>query len=547
MIVQKHSTHKNQSGFTLFELLIVIAINVFLAIMFLHKSPQPWIFGRYSLPYFIFSLISTATSIFILFIYFRFKSKSFLIYGGLVIGLCSFTFLVEVVGQVYATFRPSYRVLNYVPEETLGWKLAPNLEFVSTGEHWYAREFSVPIKINSLGFRDLDRKQKKPTSTFRVALMGDSFVEALQVPLAKTAGQLLEKKLNDELYKQNLGVNQFEVLNFGIGAHGTDQALLTYLKYAKKFNPNYVFLFYFDTHIWRTTSDFYCSTFGSNENECMRIRPGSHISIESAERIRNILRLEEFHKFVNKLGLLKSQNKKFPMTSSEYFKYINLLTNKVDEKTIQDLSIAIKEKPIVISPPNDYEYFISKQQELISSQFNGARQKIKDRQSFIFSLFSQLNDNLLGLQKLNQFTQEELRKLTEIYKINDSNQPLQGNENFPLFEVAIAVNLKVIHQMAKVVQENGSKLVLVDGTKNLVRYGQLPAALGTKIMEKFCELNNIGYIPLHDQLNKFNKEGVVTHWKYDWHFTEDGQKIFSNSMFDYLKKNKIYTQMIHNQ
>ena len=77
------------------------------------------------------------------------------------------------------------------------------------------------------------------------------------------------------------------------------------------------------------------------------------------------------------------------MTSSEYFKYINLLTNKVDEKTIQDLSIAIKEKPIVISPPNDYEYFISKQQELISSQFNGARQKIKDRQSFIFSLFSQ--------------------------------------------------------------------------------------------------------------------------------------------------------------
>ena len=101
--------------------------------------------------------------------------------------------------------------------------------------------------------------------------------------------------------------------------------------------------------------------------------------------------------------------------------------------------------------------------------------------------------------------------------------------------------------MAKTVQQNGSSFVLVDATKNLVRYGQLPAALGTKIMEKFCELNNIGYIPLHDQLNKFNKEGVVTHWKYDWHFTEDGQKIFSNSMFDYLKKNKIYTQMIHNQ
>ena len=124
-----------------------------LATIFLYESAQPWIFGRYSLPYIIFSLLTTASIIFILFIYFRFKRKSFLIYGGLVIGLCSFTFLVEVAGQIYATFHPSYRVLRYVPEETLGWKLVPNLEFVYTGEHWYAREFSVPIKINSLGFR----------------------------------------------------------------------------------------------------------------------------------------------------------------------------------------------------------------------------------------------------------------------------------------------------------------------------------------------------------------------------------------------------------
>jgi|TARA_B110000495_G_C22995510_1_gene586844 hypothetical protein len=538
---------KTKSRWFLLVLLPLVLLATFLTTIFLHESPQPWIFGRYSLPYFTFLLLTTASIIFIFFIYFRFKRESFKIYGGLLVGLCFFIFLIEIGGQVYAAFHPSYRVLRYIPEETLGWKLAPNLEFVSTGDHWYAREFSVPIKINSLGFRDLDRKQKKPSGAFRVALMGDSFVEALQVPFSKTAGQLLEKKLNDEFYKQNLGVNQFEVLNFGIGAHGTDQALFTYLKYAKKFNPNYVFLFYFDTHIWRTTSDFYCSTFGSNESECMRIRPGSHISIESAERIRNILGLEEFHKFVNKLGLLKSQNKKFPMTSSEYFQYINLLTNKIDEKTIQNLSIAIKEESISFSPPKDYEYFISKQQELISSYFNGARQKIKDRKSFMFSLFSQLNDGLLGFQKLNQFTKEELSKLAKIYKINDSNQPLQGNEDFPLFEVGIALNLKVIHQMAKVVQENGSKLVLVDGTKNIVRYGQLPAALGTKIMEKFCELNNIGYIPLHDQLNKFNKEGVVTHWKYDYHFNEDGQKIFSNSMFDYLKKNKIYTQMTLNQ
>ena len=92
--------------------------------------------------------------------------------------------------------------------------------------------------------------------------------------------------------------------------------------------------------------------------------------------------------------------------------------------------------------------------------------------------------------------------------------------------------------MAKLIQENGSKLVIVDSTKNLVRYGQLPAALGTKILEKFCEFNSIGYIPLHDQLNKSRRKGIATHWKYDWHFNETGQRIFSESMFNYFKNIK---------
>ena len=50
-----------------------------LATIFLYESAQPWIFGRYSLPYFVISLLTTASIIFILFIYFRFKRKAFLI------------------------------------------------------------------------------------------------------------------------------------------------------------------------------------------------------------------------------------------------------------------------------------------------------------------------------------------------------------------------------------------------------------------------------------------------------------------------------------
>jgi len=530
---------KKKSRWFLLVLLPVALLATFLTIIFVHESPQPWIFGRYSLPYFTFLLLTTASIIFIFFIYFRFKRESFFIYGGLVVGLCFFIFLIEIEGQIYAAFHPSYRVLRYVPDETLGWKLAPNLEFVSTDEHWYAREFSVPIKINSLGFRDLDRKLEKPSGVYRIALMGDSFVEALQVPFSKTAGQLLEEKLNKNFTNRASGIHKFEVLNFGIGAHGADQAYLTYLKYAKKFSPNYVFLFFFDTHIWRTWANTWCSNFGTNENLCLKIRPRSVISVNGVERTRRTLKLDKFHRFISDLQFIKEARKRFPMTSSEYLKYINMHENLINEEMIQRLSKVINEEPFAILPPKDYQNFISKQNFLIETEFNGKRIKAHNKKLFISSLISQFNTNLLGLQKLNQFAEKELSKLTETYRIKNPNRPLQGNENFPLFEVAIATTLKTMLEMSKTVEQDKAKLVVVDATKSLPRYGQLPAALVAKIIREFCKLNNIGYIPLHDLLNKSKNNGETTHWKYDYHFNETGNKIFSNSIFNYLKTTKM--------
>ena len=168
-------------------LFFFVTLSFFITTLF-HKSPQPWLFGRYSLPYFVLLLFIFASILFILFIYFWFQKKAPLIYAGIVIGACSFALLIEIVGQIYVSFRPSYDVLRYVPEKIIGWKLAPNLNFISTDEYWYAREYSVPIKTNSLGFRDLERATNKPPNVSRIAILGDSFVEAIQVDFSKTAG-----------------------------------------------------------------------------------------------------------------------------------------------------------------------------------------------------------------------------------------------------------------------------------------------------------------------------------------------------------------------
>src|SRR5262245_39959082 len=112
--------------------------------------------------------------------------------------LVSLLLLFEIFGQTLALLRPSYEVLFLQPDRALGWRQVPNLHWKWAGLHWYAADFSVQVNTNSLGFRDLNREPEHPNGVTRVALIGDSLVEAVQVPFEKTGGQLLEKKLNEK-------------------------------------------------------------------------------------------------------------------------------------------------------------------------------------------------------------------------------------------------------------------------------------------------------------------------------------------------------------
>ena len=69
--------------------------------------------------------------------------------------------------------------------------------------------------------------------TLRIAIFGDSFSHADEVAYADSWGNQLEIKLN------SLGINT-EVLNFGVGGYGMDQAYLRYLHQGIEFNPDIV-------------------------------------------------------------------------------------------------------------------------------------------------------------------------------------------------------------------------------------------------------------------------------------------------------------------
>jgi hypothetical protein len=174
--------------------------------------------------------------------------------------------------QGFVLLHPGYDVLFLQPDDVLGWKQVPNLEWTWTGYTDYASDFSVEIRTNSFGFRDLERDAEKPDGTTRVALLGASMIEALQVPLHESAGQVLEQRLNAEAAGSGKD-DQFEVLNFAVSAYGTGQTLLVWEEYARNFSPDFVFL-YLSPHIFElSVEELQDAKFTGATERMLQVRP----------------------------------------------------------------------------------------------------------------------------------------------------------------------------------------------------------------------------------------------------------------------------------
>ena len=102
---------------------------------------------------------------------------------------------------------------------------------------WYTREGRAEVQINSAGFRDREYTLEKPADVFRIAILGDSYAEALQVPIEQTFWTLLEQYLNE---RECFFKKRVEVLNFGVSGYGTTQELLILRHYVKPYAPDLV-------------------------------------------------------------------------------------------------------------------------------------------------------------------------------------------------------------------------------------------------------------------------------------------------------------------
>ena len=149
----------------------------------------------------------------------------------LVVGLALVASLVlaEIGLRVVGFHHPNF----YRVDPATGSALVPG------AAGWYTAEGRAYVRINSDGMRDREHPLNKPQGTIRVAVLGDSYAEAMQVAEDKTFWRILEAQLTQcDAYPGT----PIEVLNFGVSGYGTGQSLMALRSRVWKYAPDIVLL-----------------------------------------------------------------------------------------------------------------------------------------------------------------------------------------------------------------------------------------------------------------------------------------------------------------
>jgi hypothetical protein len=129
-------------------------------------------------------------------------------------------------------------LLRYVFPQSLGvWsQTRDGLILLRPSFKGYSQKFHTHIHTNALGFRDVERDLGRKKGTYRILLLGDSFMEALQVEFEESFPHLLEKELN------RLMPCDVEVINAAVSGWGTDDQVTYLSRRGRQLHPHLVLI-----------------------------------------------------------------------------------------------------------------------------------------------------------------------------------------------------------------------------------------------------------------------------------------------------------------
>lgn len=132
----------------------------------------------------------------------------------------------EIAVRALGITDPAFRR----PDATLGWSPVPG----ASGQ--WTREGRAHVAITEHGFRGVDVAPDAPRRGFRIALVGDSYIEARQVALEASIGGRLATDTSA------CAARPIEVLSFGVSGYGTAQEYLLYRERIAAYRPDLVVL-----------------------------------------------------------------------------------------------------------------------------------------------------------------------------------------------------------------------------------------------------------------------------------------------------------------
>jgi len=161
------------------------------------------------------------------------------------ITLCVSGLVALILAEIALRLFPIPGIIfhNFYYDPVTGGKYYPNSTVTFRGDDGIL----IRRDVNSWGFVDSEHGMTAPPGTLRIGFFGDSYVEAMQVPLERTFFRLIEDDLDlrtSELANlkthDGKSVNAVETIAFGMSGRGALQSYLECKNWMKKLNLDYV-------------------------------------------------------------------------------------------------------------------------------------------------------------------------------------------------------------------------------------------------------------------------------------------------------------------
>ena len=250
---------------------------------------------------------------------------------ALAVGLIASLGLAEIAARLAGLEFPSF----YTVDSARGYGLRPGARGLWT------REGKGRVSINKDGFRGPERSRQRSNTSLRVAVLGDSFTEALQVDEELTWLAQLERTLGSP--RQCSLVDEYghdvEVINFGVGGYGTLQSLLTWRNLAKTYKPDVVILLVYPGNDFKDNEPR-----DRNDRPVARLTPERELLIDNSfrhsvgYRWRTSFPGQIFEKLINHSRLLQ---------------LLNETKNRIANKPSSPRSHSLSHPPSVTPPASD--------------------------------------------------------------------------------------------------------------------------------------------------------------------------------------------------